>query len=94
MIARYNNISLALGAPGIILQIVGQILRESPQYQDVGRLLLVLGTGLLLVGLAFYAKAKGRHPAWRLMAFLSLIGLIVLASLKDHATANDQSRAE
>ena len=26
MIARYNNVSLALGAPGIILQIAGRFL--------------------------------------------------------------------
>ncbi len=45
----------------------------------------LLGTILLIVGFAYYAMAKGRNPAWCLMAFLSLIGLIVLACLPDLA---------
>lgn len=84
MIARYNNLSLALGAPGIVLQIAGRLLMESPEREGMGIAIGLLGTALLLVGLAFYSKAKGRHPAWCLMAFLSIIGLIVLACLKDH----------
>jgi hypothetical protein len=44
-------------------------------------LLGLFGTVLLLVGLAYYAKAKGRNPAWCLFAFLS----IILACLKDKA---------
>jgi hypothetical protein len=85
MIARYNNISLALGIPGIILQVVGQFMRGNPENGTVGALVLVVGTVLLIGGLAMYAKAKGRSLAWGLMGFLSLIGLIVLALLKDHA---------
>lgn len=75
MIKKYNNISLAWGIPGIVLQIAGNV---------IGELLVILvGTILLMVGLAYYAKAKGRSPAWCLMGFFSLIGLIVLACLKD-----------
>ena len=95
MIARYNKLSLAWGVPGIILQIVGEIMRTSSPQEGVGKLLAgdpvigflvtLAGTVLLLVGLAYYAKAKGRSPAWSLMAFLSLVGLIVLACLKDLA---------
>jgi hypothetical protein len=85
MIARYNNISLALGIPGIILQVVGQIMRGNPENATVGGLVLLVGTVLLIGGLAMYAKAKGRSLAWGLMGFLSLIGLIALALLKDHA---------
>ena len=44
----------------------------------LGMLAMLAGTALLLAGFAYYAKAKGRHPAWCLMAFLSIIGLIVL----------------
>ena len=91
MIARYNNISLAWGIPGIILQMVGQIMRTLPDPQVRGSLVLLVGTVLLLVGLAYYAKAKGRNPAWCLMAFLSLLGLIVLACLKDFAPQEKQS---
>ena len=49
----------------------------------MGIAISLLGTVLLLEGFAYYAKAKGRNPAWCLMAFLSIIGLIVLACLKD-----------
>ena len=75
MIRKYNNISLALGIPGIVAQIAGHLMRQP--------LVLIVGTVLLMVGLAYYAKAKGRSPAWCLMGFLSIIGLLVLASLKD-----------
>ena len=85
MIARYNNISLALGIPGLILQIAGNVLRSNPDNETVGVLALVGGTVLLIGGLAMYAKAKGRSPAWGLMGFLSFIGLIVLAMLADRA---------
>jgi hypothetical protein len=86
MIARYNNISLALGIPGIILQVAGNIMMTSnPENRTLGRLVLVVGTLLLIGGLAMYAKAKGRSPVWGLMGFLSCIGLIVLALLKDCA---------
>ena len=76
MIKRYNNISLLSGVPGLILQIAGRVINEP--------LVMLVGTILLMIGLAYYAKAKGRHPAWCLMGFLSIIGLIVLACLKDH----------
>ena len=78
MIAKYNKISLAVGSPGIILQIAGIIMSSL--------LVQLLGTVLLLVGLVYYAKAKGRSPVWCLFAFLSIIGLIVLACLKDKST--------
>ena len=88
MIAAYNNRSLAWGAPGIALQIVGNIMvvfAMEPETEKtdltvvlVGMLLALVGTGLLLVGFAYYAKAKGRHPAWCLMAFASFVGLIEL----------------
>ena len=73
----YNNISLGLGAPGIVLQIWGNIIGQP--------IMLILGTILLMIGLAYYAMAKGRNPAWCLMGFLSIIGLIVLGCLKDLA---------
>lgn len=88
MIAAYNKTSLVFGVPGIVLQIVGNVLTRTstdPLIATGGLVVLVVGTALLLVGLAYYAKAKGQHPAWCLMAFLSVIGLIVLALLKDKA---------
>ena len=87
MISHYNKTSLKFGVPGILLQCAGFVLRGSPDDPNaLGSLLLLVGGGLLIAGLAFYAQAKGRHPAWGLMGFLSIIGLIVLACLEDHAT--------
>ncbi len=94
MIERYNNISLLLGAPGIILQIVGRVMMMSSERQGLGILVSLIGTALLLGGFAYYAKSKGRHPAWCLMAFLSIIGLIVLACLKDLVPDADFDRPE
>ena len=87
MIKRYNNISLAFGAPGIILQVIGNVMVRTsrPGELFLGAFIALLGTILLIVGFAYYAMAKGRNPAWCLMAFLSLIGLIVLACLPDLA---------
>jgi hypothetical protein len=81
MIAKYNNVSLALGVPGLILQVAGNILSHSNR--PLGGLLLLVGTALLVAGLAYYAIAKGRSGWWGLFGFLSIIGLIILACLKD-----------
>ena len=75
MIKKYNNISLACGAPGMLLQYVGIGIGQPFS--------LIVGTVLFMVGLAYYAKAKGRNAAWCLMCFLSIIGLIVVGCLKD-----------
>ncbi len=102
MIAQYNTLSLALGAPGLIMQIAGMAIRQNasgtsingrlavtdPSMFNLGLLLGLVGTALLLTGLAYYAKAKGRSPWWCLFAFLSLIGLIVLACLKDQSSSS------
>jgi hypothetical protein len=88
MIAQYNSKSLAYGIPGIILQLGGNIVARTSENLStvgIGAAIALLGTVLLLIGLAFYAKAKGRSPVWCLMAFLSLIGLLVLTLLKDKA---------
>ncbi len=92
MIAKYNNISLLFGAPGIILQSAGTIMTDGMKNENMmGLLFLLIGSALLLIGFAFYAKAKGRSPAWCIMAFLSFIGVIVLASLNDK-TKNDNQQ--
>jgi hypothetical protein len=81
MIARYNTVSLLIGAPGLILQIAGATITN----HDLGLLLQIGGGLLLIVGLAFYAMAKGRTGLWGLMGLFSLLGLIVLALLPDLA---------
>jgi hypothetical protein len=75
MIKKYNNISLAWGGPGILVQIFGKAMNDP--------IFVVLGTVLLMIGLAYYAKAKGRSSAWCLLGFLSIFGLIILGLLKD-----------
>ena len=86
MIAKYNRKSLMFGAPGITLQIGSYIALES-SWSAVSPVILSLslltGTGLLLVGIAYYAKAKGQHPALCVLGLLSIIGLVVLSTLPD-----------
>lgn len=94
MIARYNHKSLAFGIPGLVLQIAGNMAAQRPEASNAvsnGTTAMLLGTVLLMVGLAFYAKAKGRNPAWCLMAFFSFIGLLVLAMLKDMSPKDEPS---
>ena len=81
MIKKYNNISLAIGIPGLILQLYGTFEQVS--------ILSILGSIALIVGLAFYAKAKARHPAWGLLGLLSILGMIILALIPDKSS--DQS---
>ena len=62
---QFNNISLALGIPGWILQIVGG-LNERP-------VVTLIGGILLIAGLAYYAKSKkGTLPGdcWGCCRFL------------------------
>ena len=92
MIKEYNRKSFYFGIPGIILQFAGNIMRDPiGEPTATGILISLVGTALLITGFVFYAKAKGRHAAWSLMAFLSLIGLIVLACLKDKSATEEQT---
>ena len=83
MIKRYNNMSFVFGAPGLVIQAVGNVMLSTQPRSSLGIVLFLGGTLLLLTGFSYYAKAKGRHPAWCLMAFLSCFGVFVLAFLKD-----------
>lgn len=81
MIKKHNNLSLSIGIPGIIIQAYGAI-AHIPIIQ-------LAGTILVLIGFYYYAKAKGRHPAFCLLAFLSIIGLMILACLKDESGSDE-----
>jgi hypothetical protein len=88
MIKRYNNLSLALGAPGLILQIAGNVIANANAGTPTavwGIPIALVGTALLIAGLSYYAIAKGRSGWWGLCGFLSCIGLVILAMLKDEA---------
>jgi hypothetical protein len=101
MITRYNNLSLLLGVPGFLLQAAGNVLymgnqvpTGDPSTRALGQVALLVGTVLLLIGLVYYAKAKGRSPWWCLLAFLSLIGLIALACLEDRSRGSKVIKAK
>jgi hypothetical protein len=97
MIKKYNNLSFVFGVPGILLRFlsfVPIVLFTSSRSRDMGIaflggiFLFVVGTALLLAGLGYYAKSRGRSWAYCFFAFLGLIGLIVLMCLKDLTLSN------
>jgi hypothetical protein len=72
--------------PGIILQIIGYAMNDNaPELNPMAVMLLLVGTVLAIIGFGYYARAKGRSMAWGLAGFLGLIGLVVLALLKDRS---------
>ena len=81
---KYNNISLALGLPGLLLQYIGAM-----SSSESAALLAVIGSIMFIVGLAYYAMGKGRSPIWAVMGFLSIIGLIILALLPENTWQMD-----
>jgi len=102
MIKRHNNTSIALGVPGFLVQAAGVFMMAfRPEQAALGAVLALLGAALLLAGLAYYAMAKGRNPAWCLLVLLlsllgaavsvllapllTLLGYGVLGMLKDHS---------
>ena len=81
-----NRTSLIWGVPGVIVQTVGWIIAKGAQtapFALFGSLVFFGGTGLLLVGLVYYARAKGRSGWWGLVGLLSCVGILVLAFLPD-----------
>lgn len=88
MIKRYNNLSLAIAIPGIILQVAGQLLMNG-EHPLLGSVMALGGTVMVMVGFAYYAMAKGRSPAWCLAGFFSCLGLLMLGLLKDHSGVDE-----
>ena len=86
MDSRLNRISLLWGVPGLVGQVVGNLIAGAAQDVIIALfgLAVVLGsTVALLIGLAYYAKSKGHSPWWGLFGLLSCIGILVLALLPD-----------
>ncbi len=81
MIKKYNNLSFAVGIPGLLIQFYGTVI-NSPVLQ-------LAGSAVLIVAFYFYAAAKNRHRAFCLFGLLSIIGLLVLASLKDKSGSDE-----
>ena len=91
-----NKRSFMFGIPGAALQVVGILplfVVDSRPLMFVALVLVLAlaGTALLLRGLALYAEAKGQSAAWCLMAFLSIIGLIVLDLLPDRTLEREDT---
>jgi len=92
MDSRINRISLAWGISGIIIQWSYPMLKtviSSPLLDSLPLPLLIVGTVLLFVGLAYYAKAKGRSPAWGFLGLLSILGILILYLLPDKLKSTD-----
>lgn len=96
MIAEYNRKSLALGLPGLVLNIGCYYLLNNlfvfPKSQNaaphawVGVLLelgILAGSILFMIGLGYYAKSKGYSGLLGLLGVISCIGLLILALLPD-----------
>ena len=71
---RINNLlSFVLGVPGLGLQVIGQNMGGF-----LGSVTSLFGTALLIGGLVFYARLRGRSPIYALFGLLSCVGLLVL----------------
>ncbi len=71
-----NTRSIAFGAPGLLLQGAGGMLSSGQ-----GPLLRVLGLALMVTGLTYYARMRGRSPWFGLLGALSCVGALVLSRL-------------
>jgi hypothetical protein len=95
MIPEYSRKSLAIGIPGLVLQILcyvgpdllwksGAGLAGMPLWAMIASSVGVTVSSLLLiVGLGYYAKSKGYTGALGLLGVLSCVGLIIVAVLPD-----------
>ncbi len=79
MIQAYRNKGLSLALTGIALQIVGAV----TNIILVSGLIALVGTGVLMLGLGWIAKSKGRTPLWGLLGVFSILGPVVLYVLPD-----------
>ena len=83
MLKTLNRKSLVYGVPGLLIQGIGIIVHPA---------VVLLGTVLLIIGLAYYAKAKGHSGLFGLLGLLSWLGILVLIVLKDyHETPEERA---
>ena len=76
-----RNKGVGFAAAGLALQVLGAI----THIFLVSGLIAFGGTALLMLGLAWVAKSKGRTPLWGLLGVFSIIGPAVLFVLPDSA---------
>ncbi len=94
MDATLNRTSLRWGVPGVILQTLGPIAMNRAQPHTIWVLvfamLALVGTAMLLVGLGYYAQARGHSRWWGLAGLLNIAGIIALALLPDKHKAQER----
>jgi hypothetical protein len=96
MIPEYSRKSLAIGIPGLVLQILCYVVPDffwnkssagsagMPLWAIIASSVgLTVSSLLLVVGLGYYAKSKGYTGALGLLGLLSCVGLIIVAVLPD-----------
>jgi hypothetical protein len=82
---RHPLYSLAL--PLISIGAVGQLAGWLAHwmYPAIGAILGLAGTAMLVVGLAYRAKDKGRSAAWGATGVLSIVGIVIVSKLANRA---------
>ena len=104
MITKYNHKSLAFGIPGILLQMIwialvialalknGSHNKALPEWvATLFGFSIFLGTILWIVGLCYYAMAKGHNAIFGLLGIFSWIGLLILFVLPDKAKGQEHN---
>ena len=77
------SLSVPLITIGLVAQAAGWLLRWS--FPSAGAVIALLATLMLIVGLAYRAKDKGRSFAWGVCGLFSAAGVIVVAALANRA---------
>jgi hypothetical protein len=85
MISKYHRKSLWIGIPGLILPVIGVAVAEggTPDAGLWSGLIGLFGAILIVIGLCYYAKAKGYSAVFGLFGLLSCIGVLILALMPD-----------
>jgi hypothetical protein len=95
VIPQYNRKSMVFGVLGLFVQIgcawpylnsPSNIKVSPPAWTwDLFRIGFIGGTIFWIVGLCYYAKAKGHDAAWGLLGSICCIGLLILGCFKDRS---------
>lgn len=106
MITKYNRKSLTFGIPGILLHLGclvlfvvlglkdGSHIKPFPEWVATLVLLgMILGAILWLVGMCYYAMAKGHNAALGFLGLFSFFGLLILIALPDKAEGGNHDAA-
>lgn len=81
---RLERRSLWVGAPGLIMQLVGGAIASNTEEPAAWVIALCLvGFILLFIGLGLAARAKGYPGYYCVLGFFSIFGIIILAVLPD-----------